>query len=86
MVAPVCVDRQDDHCSNASLCDHVHPHSPLSALCRVLCRSFQQVRHAFIEYSEYMKVEVDRVRANIQKLQPHQKAALPEEFWQLHER
>lgn len=33
-----------------------------------------------------MKVEIDRVRANIQKLQPHQKAALPEAFWRLHER
>lgn len=61
-------------------------HSPLTAVRRVLCRSCLQVRHAFIEYSEYMKVEVDRVRANIQKLQPHQKAALPEAFWRLHER
>eukprot|EP00752_Nemacystus_decipiens_P003400 g3146.t1 len=49
-------------------------------------RHYLEVRHAFIEYSEYMKDEVDRVRANIQKLEPRQKDALPEAFWQLHER
>lgn len=64
----------------------MHPHSPLAALHPASCRFCQQVRHAFIEYSDYMKVEVDRVRGNIQKLRPDQKASLPEAFWQLHER
>lgn len=57
-----------------------YPADPLSLF---LC---QQVRHAFIEYSEYMQHEVNRVRANIHKLQPSQNEKLCPEFWALHER
>lgn len=57
-----------------------------SALGPATCCLYLQVRQAFIEYSEYMNVEVDRIRANIQKLQPELQARLPEAFWQLHER
>ncbi|CAN0126769.1 unnamed protein product [Scytosiphon promiscuus] len=49
-------------------------------------KHFMEVRHAFLEYSDYMQKELDRARANIKKLPPSQGKKLSAEFWQLHDR
>ncbi|CAM9804271.1 unnamed protein product [Hapterophycus canaliculatus] len=49
-------------------------------------KHYMEVRHAFLEYSDYMQEELDRARANIQNLSLSQGKKLSAEFWQLHER